>query len=71
MYSIKITKNEIVRIEIFNLSGQKIFDSEELVSQGGALHVQLKNNEIPDSGLYLVKIRSKAGFYLEKLMIYK
>lgn len=64
-------RNEPVTIEIFNLSGQKIFGSEEFVTQGGTLRVQLKNNEIQDSGLYLVKVQSKKGFYLEKLMIYK
>jgi hypothetical protein len=65
------SENEPIRIELFNLSGQKIFSQNQIVHNSGIVNVKLNKNTIPESGLYLVSVQSKAGKYMEKLLFKK
>jgi hypothetical protein len=65
------THNETVKVELFTLSGQRIYSQNQIVPSSGIIDVKLKKNVFVNSDLYLVSLQTKSEIYKEKLLFRK
>jgi hypothetical protein len=60
---------DAVGIEIYNISGQKVFAAENLLNKSGTVEIQFGEGMKFLAGTYFVLVKSSADNYLEKLII--
>jgi hypothetical protein len=63
--------NEPVSVEIFNLAGQNVYSAKHAVTNNGNAFINIVNDRMIQTGLYLVSVQSEAGILREKLFVTK
>ncbi|MDZ7743806.1 MAG: T9SS type A sorting domain-containing protein [Bacteroidota bacterium] len=63
-----LTQSEEVYIEIFNLLGQKVFETGKQIYEAG-MHDMLINPENPDNGIYFVQMHIGDQKFTRKISV--
>ena len=61
--------SEPVSVEIFNLAGQNVYSAKHAVANNGNAFINIINDRMIQTGLYLVSVQSEKGILREKLFV--
>jgi hypothetical protein len=61
--------SEQLSLEIFKISGQKVYSEKLLAGRNGSFEFRMKENKKLEAGLYIVSVQSKAGLFREQLLV--